>query len=99
VFERYGNEIFRCGSCCINGYRENMEDAHVTVLRPTWGFFGVFDGHVNAKCSEFLEHSWKKILEADPPPVPMSDERMKEIALAIDEDGREAGHGCSVNKS
>jgi hypothetical protein len=39
--ERCGNGIFRVGSACVNGYRENMEDAHIAYMKPNWGFFGV----------------------------------------------------------
>ena len=93
IVERDGNEIFRCGSACVNGYRESMEDAHLSFMRSTWGFFGVFDGHVNDQCSEYLEHAFRQQLQSDP--VPMSDERMKEMALKIDADwmatGKEGG--------
>ncbi|KAK7200377.1 protein phosphatase [Novymonas esmeraldas] len=91
--ERHGNSIFRCGSNCVNGYRDNMEDAHLTYLTDSWGFFGVFDGHVNDKCSEYLEGAWRHAIEKEP--IPMTDERMKELALRIDQDwmdsGREGG--------
>lgn len=83
VLERDGNPLFRLGGSCINGFRENMEDAHITVMNDTWGFFGIFDGHVNEHCSAYLEEAWKKELAAKDI-VPMTDERMKEIALNID---------------
>lgn len=93
LLERHGSDIFRIGSCCVNGYRESMEDAHIVFLRKDWGFFGVFDGHVNDQCSLYLEGAWQKILEGNP--VPMTDEKMKEIALQIDkewlDEGREGG--------
>lgn len=80
--ERHGNKIFRCGCSCVNGYRESMEDAHIIHLQPEWGFFGVFDGHVNDQCSQYLEGAWRDFLEKES--MPMTDERMKEIALEID---------------
>nr|CCD16615.1 unnamed protein product [Trypanosoma congolense IL3000] len=80
--ERYGNEIFRCGSSCVNGYRESMEDAHLVYLQNTWGFFGVFDGHVNDHCSQFLEGAWREAIGKEK--IPMTDERMKELTLEID---------------
>lgn len=93
LLDRYGNDIFRCGSSCVNGYRESMEDAHLIYMKETWGFFGVFDGHVNALCSEYLEGAWHSALVKEK--VPMTDERMKELALRIDQDwmdsGREGG--------
>ncbi|CBH16961.1 protein phosphatase 2C, putative [Trypanosoma brucei gambiense DAL972] len=82
--ERCGNDIFRCGSSCVNGYRESMEDAHLVYLQPSWGFFGVFDGHVNDNCSQFLEGAWRSALEKEN--MPMSDDRMKELTLAIDKE-------------
>ncbi|AIN98940.1 protein phosphatase, putative [Leishmania panamensis] len=91
--ERYGNAIFRCGSNCVNGYRETMEDAHLTYLTDSWGFFGVFDGHVNDQCSQYLEKAWRSAIENEP--IPMTDDRMKELALRIDQEwmdsGREGG--------
>lgn len=93
LMERHGNEIFRVGSCCVNGYRESMEDAHIAVLHSDWGFFGVFDGHVNDQCSAYLEEAWGKFLKENP--GPMTDEKMKETALRIDkewlDEGREGG--------
>jgi protein phosphatase len=89
IFERYGSDIFRTGSACVNGYRENMEDAHIVFMRPSWGFFGVFDGHVNDQCSEYLEEAWRRVLEKHP--VPMSDERMRELALKIDQEWLDTG--------
>jgi protein phosphatase len=80
--ERCGNNIFRVGSACVNGYRENMEDAHIAYLKPTWGFFGVFDGHVNDHCSNYLEGEWARVM--DEITLPITDERMKEIALEVD---------------
>ncbi|ORC91793.1 protein phosphatase [Trypanosoma theileri] len=87
--ERHGNEIFRIGSSCVNGYRESMEDAHIVYLQPSWGFFGVFDGHVNDQCSEYLENAWKEALDKEK--MPMTDERMKELALEIDKKWMDLG--------
>ncbi|KAG5502809.1 hypothetical protein JKF63_04577 [Porcisia hertigi] len=82
--ERYGNAIFRCGSNCVNGYRDTMEDAHLTYMTDSWGFFAVFDGHVNDECSKYLEGAWRSAIEKEP--IPMTDERMKELALRIDKE-------------
>lgn len=93
IREKNGNEIFRCGSNCVNGYRDAMEDAHLVYLQPTWGFFGVFDGHINDQCSSYLESAWGKALdvEREKNGIPMSDDRMKEIALQIDAEWLESG--------
>lgn len=82
LYERDGNDNFRVGSGCVNGYRENMEDAHIAFLRDDWAFFGVFDGHAGDKCSAYLEEEWHRVLTEEK--MPISDERLKEIALEID---------------
>lgn len=91
--EHYGNSIFRCGSSCVNGYRDSMEDAHIAHLKKDWGFFGVFDGHVNDQCSLYLSEAWEKALQNIT--VPVSDERLAQMALEIDQEwmnsGREGG--------
>ncbi|CCW63416.1 unnamed protein product [Phytomonas sp. EM1] len=95
IQERYGNDVFRCGSCCVNGYRESMEDAHLVYLQPNWGFFGVFDGHVNDECSTYLENAWRAVMEREKDNIPLSDDRLREITLQIDQEwmnsGREGG--------
>lgn len=80
--ERCGNGIFRVGSACVNGYRENMEDAHIAYMKPSWGFFGVFDGHVNDHCSMYLEQEWARVM--DEIKLPITDEKLKEISLEVD---------------
>ena len=84
LHERDGNDIFLVGSSCVNGYRENMEDAHIAKMIDNWGFFGVFDGHVNEKCSAYLEGAWNTALDKEK--IPISDERMKELTLQIDKE-------------
>lgn len=88
IQEKAGNEIFRCGSSCVNGYRDSMEDAHLTYLEKTWGFFAVFDGHINDQCSTHLEGAWRQALDNEKKnnQITMTDERMKEIALKIDDE-------------
>lgn len=66
----------------MNGYRENMEDAHLVYLADNWAFFGVFDGHAGDKCSAYLEEEWRRVLQKET--MPISDERLKEIGLEID---------------
>lgn len=85
VEERDGNAIFRVGSSCVNGYRENMEDAHIAYLKDEWGFFGVFDGHVNENCSAYLEGAFKSALD-QLKSVPISDDALQKMALDIDKE-------------
>ena len=82
IYEREGADNWRVGSGSVNGFRENMEDAEVIFLRDNWAFFGVFDGHAGDKCSAYLHEEWhKRLLEEK---MPISDERLKELALDID---------------
>lgn len=85
VEERSGNAIFRVGCSCVNGFRENMEDAHIAYLKDHWGFFGVFDGHVNENCSAYLEHAFRDELDKITT-VPISDKALQDMALKIDEE-------------
>jgi len=54
VVERRSSQAFRLGVCEMNGWRKNMEDAHVIITKPDWGFFGIFDGHGGDQCSAFV---------------------------------------------
>lgn len=88
VREKYGNETFRCGCCSINGFRDAMEDAHLIYMQPNWGFFGVFDGHVNDQCSSYLEGAWREELmrDGDTEGIPWGDEDLQAVAIKIDEE-------------
>jgi len=83
IRERGGNENFRFGSGCVNGYRDNMEDAHIAYHKDNWAFYGVFDGHCNDHCSVYLEAEWKRV--CDGLKMPITDEKLKSIALEIDQ--------------
>lgn len=83
VEERSGNAIFRVGCSCVNGFRENMEDAHIAYLKDHWGFFGVFDGHVNENCSAYLEGAFREELDKITE-VPITDKALQDMALKID---------------
>lgn len=85
VEERSGNPIFRVGCSCVNGFRENMEDAHIAYLKDHWGFFGVFDGHVNENCSAYLEEAFHAELDKITS-VPITDEDLQQMALKIDKE-------------
>lgn len=82
VQERHGGSLFRVGFAEMNGFRKNMEDAHVVVMKDTWGFFGVFDGHGGDKCSNFIMQRLTKELEEKEPPA--DDAAMKELMLRLD---------------
>eukprot|EP01060_Flectonema_neradi_P007648 TRINITY_DN1536_c0_g1_i5.p1 TRINITY_DN1536_c0_g1~~TRINITY_DN1536_c0_g1_i5.p1 ORF type:complete len:448 (+),score=105.59 TRINITY_DN1536_c0_g1_i5:78-1421(+) len=84
VMERKGNQLFRVGVSCMNGMRERMEDAHAIEMHDTWGFFGVFDGHVGPEAAEFIARRWPEVLRGET--IPISDARMKQISLDLDEE-------------
>eukprot|EP01059_Diplonema_ambulator_P013531 TRINITY_DN2404_c0_g1_i2.p1 TRINITY_DN2404_c0_g1~~TRINITY_DN2404_c0_g1_i2.p1 ORF type:complete len:496 (+),score=186.48 TRINITY_DN2404_c0_g1_i2:161-1489(+) len=59
-----------------------MEDAHAVFPRDDWGFFGVFDGHCGPLCSEYVAKRFEELLEQEDSSI--SDEKLKDLALAID---------------
>eukprot|EP00913_Durusdinium_trenchii_P020994 g19727.t1 len=60
-----------------------MEDAHLILLRPSYGVFGVFDGHGGGACSEFAAKRLKEEIEKTGRP---SDEEIKKMFFKIDQD-------------
>ncbi|CAH1776587.1 unnamed protein product [Owenia fusiformis] len=61
-----GNTQYKVGSSCMQGWRINMEDAHVHLLSlqqdKDASFFGVFDGHGGPKVAQYAgTHLHKKI--------------------------------------
>jgi len=82
VVERSSGSLFRVGFAEMHGWRKGMEDAHAVVMKDTWGFFGVFDGHGGDQCSNFIEKRVTKELEEGEPPV--DDAAMKEMMLRLD---------------
>lgn len=54
---RYGDENFRVGCASMQGWRDNMEDADIVVLKmpkhQESAFFGVFDGHCGSAASKY----------------------------------------------
>jgi len=63
----------RVGSCEMQGYRVNMEDAHTVRLslgekHPHKSFFAIFDGHGGDKASIFMaERLWQAVSKLDDP--------------------------------
>jgi len=82
VVENHGFKNFRVGFAEMNGWRKNMEDAHVITTKDNWGFFGVFDGHGGDQCSDFIMKRLYKELEGGEPPA--DDAAMKELCLRLD---------------
>eukprot|EP00929_Paragymnodinium_shiwhaense_P098494 TRINITY_DN5996_c1_g2_i1.p1 TRINITY_DN5996_c1_g2~~TRINITY_DN5996_c1_g2_i1.p1 ORF type:complete len:726 (-),score=131.64 TRINITY_DN5996_c1_g2_i1:93-2270(-) len=91
--ERHEHKAYRVGVGELNGWRNNMEDAHYIHLRDTWAFFGVFDGHGGEVCSTFVAAEFEKRLEASG--MPRDNAAFKKLCLDIDEafldTGQESG--------
>jgi len=84
VVEAHGSNAFEVGISEMNGWRTNMEDAHLIHIRDNWAFFGVFDGHGGQACSEFVAPRIGKELEAKG--CPKDDAAVKKMLFAIDEE-------------
>jgi protein phosphatase len=82
--DRVGSDLFRVGSCTVNGHRENQEDAHSIVCRPDGGFFGVFDGHGGPECSKYIAADFGKAIQDGCSLKEYDLEKLKSLALAID---------------
>lgn len=97
VQKRFSGASFQVGFAEMNGHRPNMEDAHVVVLRDTWGFFGVFDGHGGRDCSEFIAKRLTEELEGEAGGDkelgnrPEDDEAVKALMLRLDREFLETG--------
>mmetsp|Transcript_73468 Transcript_73468/g.212788 ORF Transcript_73468/g.212788 Transcript_73468/m.212788 type:complete len:532 (-) Transcript_73468:61-1656(-) len=82
VVERHADRSFRVGLAEMNGWRSAMEDAHLAILRDTWGFFGVFDGHGGSQCSAFVAKRLTEELGTGP--IPVDDAAVKDMMLKVD---------------
>jgi len=58
---RYGDQNFRIGIASMQGFRHDMEDAHVAMTKltrhPDVGFFGVFDGHKGSGAARWFSEN------------------------------------------
>lgn len=62
------NSVLRVASSCMQGWRINMEDAHLHYLAlpgdPSASFFAVFDGHGGTAVAQHASrHLHKKIVQ------------------------------------
>lgn len=81
VLKRQSGTGFRVGLAEMNGWRLNMEDAHVIHCEDDWGFFGVFDGHGGSQCSTWIAHRFTEELAKG---MPEDDASVKALALRLD---------------
>jgi len=84
VVEQYGAKGFSVGIAEMNGWRNNMEDAHLVHIKENWGFFGVFDGHGGDACSKFVAKRLQKAL--DEGGCPEDDAALKKIIFEVDQE-------------
>eukprot|EP00658_Telonema_sp_P-2_P020406 TRINITY_DN1806_c0_g1_i11.p1 TRINITY_DN1806_c0_g1~~TRINITY_DN1806_c0_g1_i11.p1 ORF type:complete len:503 (-),score=122.54 TRINITY_DN1806_c0_g1_i11:263-1771(-) len=84
VIERTVGEKFTVGVAEMNGWRSNMEDAHLIYMQKEWGYFGVFDGHGGDQCSKFVAPRMYEVLDTEG--CPPDDAAVKDMVLRIDEE-------------
>jgi len=98
LYTRTGNAHMKVGSCAMNGYREEMEDAHTHILKlrmhPNYAYFGLFDGHLGDQaskwCADFLHIYIDSLKE-------FTHENLRGACLRADHDLKELIHqdGCT----
>jgi protein phosphatase len=71
-----------CGCCSINGYRNTMEDAHMMQATGERMLFGVFDGHSNDKCSNYVAEHMPHKLNALPPCF--TNDQLEKVCIDLD---------------
>ena len=84
ALDRDAGPLFEVGIAEMNGWRPTMEDAHVSVMQDSWGFFGVFDGHGGSECSSFVAKRLQEELRAQP--LLADDAAVKSLMLRIDQE-------------
>jgi len=80
--ERHGHSQFTVAITEMNGWRSNMEDAHVIKMEETWGYFGVLDGHGGDECSEWCHKRLYELLAEQG--CPADDAAAKKLVLQVD---------------
>ena len=101
VVDRVGAKTVVGACCSINGFRNSMEDAHCMIMDPDRMLFGIFDGHSNDKCSQYIaEHMPRKIKGLS---SPLQDADIEKVCVDLDaeflenvSDGGTTGTFCMV---
>ena len=85
---RLGKSIYRVGASSMQGYREEMEDAHTMVLElpshPNVSLFGVFDGHGGTTASQFCSNRLVALVDALP--NVFDEEALRNVMIEIDKE-------------
>eukprot|EP01130_Rhizamoeba_saxonica_P016597 TRINITY_DN76_c0_g1_i1.p1 TRINITY_DN76_c0_g1~~TRINITY_DN76_c0_g1_i1.p1 ORF type:complete len:349 (+),score=85.92 TRINITY_DN76_c0_g1_i1:51-1097(+) len=67
LLQRSGNKYFRVGEASMQGWRDNMEDAHTIQLQlenhGEYGFFAVYDGHCGSQASRYCSDNLYKYID------------------------------------
>lgn len=84
VIERQGTKSFNVAVAECNGWRNDMEDAHLIYIRDDVAVFGVYDGHGGKDCSMFVARRLKEELEKDG--VPKDNDAWEKLFIKIDDD-------------
>eukprot|EP01064_Diplonema_japonicum_P019607 TRINITY_DN2834_c7_g1_i1.p1 TRINITY_DN2834_c7_g1~~TRINITY_DN2834_c7_g1_i1.p1 ORF type:complete len:477 (+),score=44.91 TRINITY_DN2834_c7_g1_i1:170-1600(+) len=93
VVERHsgGNDAapyYDIGVASMTGWRATMEDAHLVHEKGHCVFFGVFDGHGGAECSQFLRDRFPEILPSNR--ANLSPTTIHKMVLELDKEFLEA---------
>lgn len=56
VITRNSNNYLNAATSYLNGYRNSQEDAHSFLSDDKYTLIGIFDGHSNDLCSNFVSH-------------------------------------------
>lgn len=84
VIERQGTTSFDVAVAELNGWRTEMEDAHLIYVTKDFGVFGVYDGHGGKDCSKFAARRIHEELEKGG--VPENDAAWEELFIRIDQE-------------
>jgi serine/threonine protein phosphatase PrpC len=84
VIERQGTRSFNVAVAEYNGWRNDMEDAHLIYIRESVAVFGVYDGHCGKDCSTFVARRLEEEFEKNG--VPEDDDAWEKLFIKIDAD-------------
>lgn len=89
LLQRRGNDLYKCGSAEMHGFRMAMEDCHTIAPSlsdkfPQVGLFAVFDGHAGQKAAVFLEAELHKRIAALEDPT--DEQQLSQCVQKLDAD-------------
>lgn len=84
IIERQGTKSFDVAVTELNGWRTDMEDAHLIYVTDDVGVFGVYDGHGGKDCSKFAAQRIQAELEKNG--VPEDDAAWEDLFIQVDQE-------------